>query len=1036
MAAKEDGLCLSENDDYEHMAAASQDSEYEENLDLDDIDSVIDNTNNKTDEGSDDEGEYDGLLGPDFSKLPPHACRYCGIHNVNQVLQCSTCEKWFCNGKGITTGAHILQHMIRAQHREINFHKEAELGDSVLECYQCGVKNIFLLGFVPAKNDNVIVVLCRNCSSMATKSANWCADEWHCLIEERSLLPWIAKVPTVKERIKSFRITTAQIKALEELWRINPSADISDLHKPGLDEAVEPVQRTYKDAYNYRRILAPLIRLEADYDKAAKEALKPTVSNVKWDYAKNKKILATFQIQELLTSGIKLMIGDELKLKHNQTLLGTTWECHGHLIKVPDHHSEDFVLEFDESFQLPSAKRIIYTVEFIWNATSYTRMYNALDTLAQKPNCVSSYIYEKLMGHPTSEALLNVKLPKSFNVPGLPDLNHSQVNAVRQALRKPLTLIQGPPGTGKTVCSANLIYHLVHQRKGKILVCAPSNIAVDQLAEKLHQTKLKVIRLCAKGREDVQSPVAFLSLHNQLKTLTQDTDLQTLLRMKEEGGGLSATDESRLKIIIKAKEKVLLSKADVICCTCVCAADSRISFLKFKSVLIDECSQATEPEIMVSVVKARSQLILVGDHCQLGPVVMCEKANAAGFSQTLFERLMLNGNVPIRLQVQYRMHPAMSAFPSNVFYEGSLQNGVTSSDRILSNLTFQWPVPNKPIIFWHTDGTEELSPTGTSYLNRAEAINVELLATMFLNSGVRPEQIGIITPYGGQRAYIVQHMHACGTLHYKLYNEIEVANVDAFQGREKDLIIVSCVRSNENNGIGFLSDPRRLNVALTRSKYGLVIIGNAKVLSKNILWNHLLLNYREQGCFMDGHINNLRPSQIPLPKERSLIEFFKKHTRFVSPALSMTEPVKLQTVDLTKSYPTGMQNPNSFIFQNTHPSATYQPFVFRQPTLGQVNGFQNAIQSQCENTRQGVNKRTKNNHSNSRSGSSYSQRGNDMLSQEMEYGTLQSQEMSQTSISFSRMSESQMSAPFDIEPNMSQIARDLNGLMLSEDSKI
>lgn len=115
-----------------------------------------------------------------------------------------------------------------------------------------------------------------------------------------------------------------------------------------------------------------------------------------------------------------------------------------------------------------------------------------------------------------------------------------------------------------------------------------------------------------------------------------------------------------------------------------------------------------------------------------------------------------------------------------------------------------------------------------------------------MRGGIKPEQIGVITPYEGQRAYLVQHMQYQGSLHSKLYQEIEIASVDAFQGREKDIIIMSCVRSNEHQGIGFLNDPRRLNVALTRAKYGIIIVGNPKVLSKQPLWNHLLTFYKEQ----------------------------------------------------------------------------------------------------------------------------------------------------------------------------------------------
>ena len=129
-------------------------------------------------------------------------------------------------------------------------------------------------------------------------------------------------------------------------------------------------------------------------------------------------------------------------------------------------------------------------------------------------------------------------------------------------------------------------------------------------------------------------------------------------------------------------------------------------------------------------------------------------------------------------------------------------------------------------------GQEEIASNGTSYLNRGEATNVEKLTTLFIRSGVKPNQIGIITPYEGQRAFLVSHMQYQGPLNTKLYQDVEIASVDAFQGREKDIIVISCVRSNEHQGIGFLSDPRRLNVALTRAKYAIIVVGNPRVLCK------------------------------------------------------------------------------------------------------------------------------------------------------------------------------------------------------------
>jgi regulator of nonsense transcripts 1 len=146
---------------------------------------------------------------------------------------------------------------------------------------------------------------------------------------------------------------------------------------------------------------------------------------------------------------------------------------------------------------------------------------------------------------------------------------------------------------------------------------------------------------------------------------------------------------------------------------------------------------------------------------------------------------------------------------------------------------------------------------------------VEKIVTRFFKAGVQPSGIGIITPYEGQRSYVVSSMQATGTFKKEHYKEIEVASVDAFQGREKDFIVLSCVRSNDHQGIGFLSDPRRLNVALTRAKYGVVILGNPKVLSKHPLWNYLLLHFKERKCLVEGPLSNLQESlvQFSRPKQ-------------------------------------------------------------------------------------------------------------------------------------------------------------------------
>ncbi|KAG1666725.1 Regulator of nonsense transcripts 1 [Nymphon striatum] len=814
--------------------------------------------------------------------LPQHACKYCCIHDPGCVVMCNVCRKWFCNGRGNTSGSHIINHLVRAKHKEVTLHKDGPLSDTMLECYHCASRNIFVLGFIPAKADSVVVLLCRQpCATKnSLKDMNWDPDQWKPLISDRCFLSWLVKVPTEQEQLRARQISAQQINKLEELWKDNAEATYEDLEKPGMDEESQHVLLRYEDGYQYQNIFGPLVKLEADYDKKLKESQTQDNIDIRWDIGLNKKTICYFNMTK--TDGdMRLMHGDELRVRY----LGDSqkpWSGVGHVIKIPDNYGEEVGIELKNGVGCPIECQNNFVVDFVWKSTSFDRMQAALKKFALDDTSVSGYIYHRLLGHEVEEVLIRCHLPKHFSAPNLPDLNRSQVYAVKHALQRPLSLIQGPPGTGKTVTSASIVYHLVKQNNGPVLVCAPSNTAVDQLTEKIHKTNLKVVRVCAKSREAIDSPVSFLALHNQIRNMESNSELNKLQRLKDETGELSSTDEKRYRMLKKACEKELLEAADVICCTCVGAGDPRLTRFKFHSILIDESMQATEPECMVPVVLGAKQLILVGDHCQLGPVVMCKKAARAGLSQSLFERLVVLGIRPFRLEVQYRMHPELSKFPSNFFYEGSLQNGVFSDERTMKGVDFPWPQPDKPMFFYATVGQEEIAGSGTSYLNRTEAANVEKISTKFLRAGVKAEQIGVVTPYEGQRAYLVQYMQFNGSLHSKIYQEIEVASVDAFQGREKDLIIMSCVRSNEHQGIGFLNDPRRLNVALTRARYGIIIVGNPKVLSKQPLWNHLLTFYKEQKVLVEGPLTNLKESMIQFSKPRKLTNTINPGCHFMS----------------------------------------------------------------------------------------------------------------------------------------------------------
>lgn len=531
---------------------------------------------------------------------------------------------------------------------------------------------------------------------------------------------------------------------------------------------------------------------------------------------------------------LKITAGDEVILRHSNpsNRLNKEWTAVGTIISIPHNLAAEIPIEIKAGYRCYTETSIGYSVEFVWNSISFDRMHMALNTLTNDPRCMDSPIFDYIIGtgHTYQDRSEPTSAIKNISVANLPELNHSQAHAVRCALTRPLTLIQGPPGTGKTVTSASIVYHLA--QKGPVLVVASSNIAVDHLTEKIHQSGLRVVRIVAKARESIESSVGFLALNVQARSVLANSELDRLYKLKNEIGQLSAADEKKFLVLQRKAEGIVLDSAQVVCCTCVGAGDPRIKSRNFASVLIDEATQATEPEALIPLVHGAKQVIMVGDHRQLGPVLMNKACVKAGFDRSMFERLMQVGVRPIRLQVQYRMHPSLSEFPSNAFYDGSLQNGVSVAERVRPGLDFEWPNPHVPMFLLSCFGTEEIASSGTSFLNRVEANNVEKIISKLLKLSIQPSQIGVITPYQGQRAYILQTMMMAGSMSREIYEGIEVASVDAFQGREKDYIILSCVRSNDVSGIGFVADTRRMNVALTRARYGLIVLGNPRVLSK------------------------------------------------------------------------------------------------------------------------------------------------------------------------------------------------------------
>mmetsp|Transcript_1241 Transcript_1241/g.3618 ORF Transcript_1241/g.3618 Transcript_1241/m.3618 type:complete len:905 (+) Transcript_1241:95-2809(+) len=386
--------------------------------------------------------------------------------------------------------------------------------------------------------------------------------------------------------------------------------------------------------------------------------------------------------------------------------------------------------------------------------------------------------------------------------PVLRNINQSQYEALQAATSRRVTLIQGPPGSGKTTTAVLLMRLWVTSGRKPVLATADSNIAADNLVAGCAAAGMQVIRV---GRKESSRPEL------------QDYNLFE----KARASGLQSGPRHGWK-----GEKKVLGEADVVCCTCSGAEHPAMQDLKFKNVLVDEAGQTTELGTLVPMMhlQADGSVVLVGDHRQLPATVACLEADVEGLGTSLFERLATLAVPPMLLDVQYRMHPAIAAFPSQQYYAGRLRSGVEGSLRRAPK-GIQWPVPSCPIAFLPIQSHE--SKEGNSFTNMVEVNTVlELLSSVLASGDIQPGDVGIITPYAAQARLLRGKLGLDVKSVERGVQRPEVSSIDGFQGREKDLIFISPVRANLVGKVGFSSDPRRLNVMLTRAKRGLVVIGD------------------------------------------------------------------------------------------------------------------------------------------------------------------------------------------------------------------
>ncbi len=509
----------------------------------------------------------------------------------------------------------------------------------------------------------------------------------------------------------------------------------------------------------------------------------------------------------------------------------------------PESDSDRTTFRLDRSTDEISRQRQRQALESAQGAKG-TRLSILRDVLLGKQNPV----FEK------------IEKPIPFN----PALNDSQNQAVRFALSsEDVAIIHGPPGTGKTTTLIELMRQITRNGQS-VLAVAASNLAVDHMLERLIDAGENAIRLGHPARvtpalrEHTLDELA--EIHPDMKLarkLTRDAhslrkQASKYFRIKPDPGLRQSLREEAKQLLKEAQQiedsvtERIINSAKIVCATAT-GLDSKIfARRKFDWCIMDEASQSVEPSAWIPIQYA-NRLVLAGDHCQLPPTVISPEAIRGGLNISLMERLLENPKVDISrlLDVQYRMHQGIMQFSSDVFYEGSLQADESVRSALLADLpqVRSSPLTDCPIHFIDTAGAsydEEQEHNGDSRLNPLEAELVIKKIHELLDCGLTSDQIAVISPYSAQVKYLREKLK-----HF----ELEIDSVDGFQGREKEAVIVSLVRSNRDGEVGFLADTRRMNVALTRAKRKLIVIGDSATITSHGFYQRMVEYFEAIGAY-------------------------------------------------------------------------------------------------------------------------------------------------------------------------------------------
>jgi ATP-dependent RNA/DNA helicase IGHMBP2 len=499
-------------------------------------------------------------------------------------------------------------------------------------------------------------------------------------------------------------------------------------------------------------------------------------------------------------------------------------------------------------------------IDLLFDDNSYDEMQNALKLAANLGEKAASYQLTKILTGEKKPTFHTTHQPVV-----IPGLNASQQAAVNKILEaNELAIVHGPPGTGKTTTLVQAIKALIERDHQQILVVAPSNAAVDLLSEKLADEGLNVLRVGNPARVSerlmaltLDSKMAEHASMKEIKKLRKQASAYRDMAHKYKRNFGKAEREQRKALfdearnIMKSVEQTeqyitndLLTKAQVITATLVGANHYTVRELKYHTVVIDEAGQALEPACWIPVLKAQ-KVVLAGDHCQLPPTIKSTAAANNGLNITLLEKCVaLHPQSVTLLQEQYRMHTTIMGYSSAVFYNQQLQAHASVAGHLLFDT-------DAPLSFVDTagcgfdeqsEGHSIMNPEEAAFLLRHLTLLATELATRY-ETGSFPT-IGIISPYK-QQVELLKEQWSQATPLQVYADKTSINTIDSFQGQERDIVYISMTRSNTDNKIGFLADIRRMNVAMTRARKKLVVIGDSATLSQLPFYANFI-TYAEQ----------------------------------------------------------------------------------------------------------------------------------------------------------------------------------------------